>query len=59
MSSLSFSIEYISKRLNDALLNPSEMPPPPKSGYNVIMIDYLMPKHSNAIIQLNPKQYFL
>ena len=58
-SSMTFSIERISKSINDILFNKSEMPPAPKTGYNVIMIDYLMPKHSNAIINFNPKEYFI
>ena len=48
----------LSKRLNEILFTPDELPPPPKGGYNIIMIDYLMPEHSNAIIQLNPKENF-
>lgn len=57
-SSLLYSIERISKDVNKALFE-NGLPPPPENGYNVIMIDYLTPKESNAIINLNPSNIFI
>jgi hypothetical protein len=57
-SSLLYSLESISKDVNKALFNKG-LPPPPKNGYNVIMIDFLTPKESNAIINLNSSNIFI
>jgi LysM repeat protein len=57
-SSLLYSLEHISKDVNKALFT-KELPPPPKNGYNVIMIDFLTPKESNAIINFNSPNIFI
>jgi hypothetical protein len=57
-SSLLYSLERISKDVNKALFT-NGLPPPPKNGYNVIMIDFMTPKESNAIINLNPENIFI
>jgi len=57
-SSLLYSLENISKDVNNALFT-NGLPPPPKNGYNIIMIDFLKPKESNAIINLNPSSIFI
>jgi hypothetical protein len=57
-SSLLYSLERISKDVNNSLFNKG-LPPPPKNGYNVIMIDFLTPKESNAIINLNSGKIFI
>ena len=57
-SSLLYSLERISKDVNKALFT-NGLPLPPKNGYNVIMIDFLTPNESNAIINLNPSNVFI
>jgi hypothetical protein len=57
-SSLLYSLESISKDVNNALFT-NGLPPSPKNGYNIIMIDFLTPKESNAIINLNPENVFI
>jgi hypothetical protein len=57
-TSLLDSIETISKRINRALID-KDLPPPPKTGYNIIMIDFLTPELSNHIIQLNSPSTFI
>ena len=56
-TSLIDSIETISKRINQALID-KDLPPPPKTGYNIIMIDYITPQLSNEIIQFNKPSVF-
>lgn len=57
-TSLLDSIETISKRINQALID-KDLPAPPKSGYNIIMIDYITPQLSNEIIQINQPATFI
>ena len=57
-TSLLDSIETISKRINQALFD-KDLPAPPKSGYNIIMIDYITPQLSNEIIQINQPSTFI
>ena len=57
-TSLLDSIETISKRINQALMD-KDLPAPPKSGYNIIMIDYITPQLSNEIIQINQPSTFI
>lgn len=57
-TSLLDSIETISKRINKAIID-KDMPPPPKTGYNIIMIDFLTPQLSNGIIQFNQPPTFI
>jgi hypothetical protein len=51
-SSLLYSVESISANLNSMILDKT-IPPPPPSGYNVIMIDFLTPQLSAGIIDYN------
>lgn len=52
------SIETISTKINKSITE-KKMPPPPKSGYNIIMIDFITPLLCDGIIQMNPSTVFL
>jgi hypothetical protein len=56
-TSLLNSVETISKRINQAILD-KDLPPPPKAGYNIIMVDFITPQLSNGIIQFNQPSTF-
>ena len=51
------SIETISKKINKSITE-KKMPPPPKSGYNIIMVDFITPVLCDGIIQMNPPAVF-
>jgi hypothetical protein len=51
-SSLLYSVESISANLNSMILDKT-MPPPPPSGYNVIMVDFITPQVAAGIIDYN------
>lgn len=57
-TSLLDSIETISKRINKTIID-KDLPPPPKTGYNIIMIDFITPQLSNGIIQFNQPSTFI